>query len=53
MFKDGEGVKNFTPRFTGIVSQLSILADPKDPAKVANKYLYISRSRYKQVIISM
>ena len=51
--RDGEGVEDFALRLTGIVNQLSTLADPEDPKKVFKKYLRIARVRYKQLIISM
>ena len=52
-FREGESVEDFTLRLTGIVNKLATLGDPQPDDKVVEKYLWIARSRYKQLVISI
>jgi hypothetical protein len=52
-FWEGESVEDFALRLTGIVNKLATLGDLEPDDKVVVKYLWIARSRYKQLVISI
>jgi hypothetical protein len=52
-FLDSESLNNFAQHLTKIVHELEILSDPKEPCKVASKYLHVVSKRFASVVVSI
>jgi hypothetical protein len=51
--REGEPIKDFALRLTGMVQRLATLGDLEPDEKVVAKYLRVVRPRYKQLVISI
>jgi hypothetical protein len=50
---NGESIKDFALRFSGVVQRLAELGDPEPGLKAVKKYLRVVRPRYKQLVVTM
>jgi hypothetical protein len=53
LFHDGESMEDFAMRLNNLTNQLVTLDDPEPYDKVIDKYLCITRPRYKQLVVSI